>query len=371
VIALLRFYLVSGVRIALVAAVPLAGIAAVGIGLQENPAKSLELLAAAIAGPSPSFPAIAGLLALAFGIAVWSAPRVTLGSDGWIRHLPLSRAQHALALILATACVEAPLVAATLGCSVLASWRTGVIAWPGFVVPPVAAVVTAALAIALRPARHRGVQLLRLPSGVPFEVRVVVRALGGRLVTGWIAGAIPLGAAFLFVRNNVLPSQLAGGAVRLGGTLAATMALAECADALAIRRPSWPWARSLPSAAQHRVAVDALILGFLCAPILAATAALDPGAAGVVVALLPLLALRAAAAMRRGGKSRSAASGPVLIEGAFASGLIALIPWLAIAALVAVPLALRAAVQRDQAQKVTRWSALHHVAAGDTLSWTE
>jgi hypothetical protein len=80
--------------------------------------------------------------------------------------------------------------------------------------------------------------------------------------------------------------------------------------------------------------------------------------------------MRAAAAMRRGGASRSAASGPVLVEGAFLGGLIALVPWLSIVALAVLPIGLRAAVQRERALKVTRWSELHHLAAGDTLSWT-
>jgi len=371
VIALLRFHLASGARVALAAAVPLSGLAVVGIGMQDNPAKSLELIAMAIAGPSPSASAVAGLSAIGFGLAFWAAPRVTLGSGGWIRHLPLSPAQHAIALILATACAEAPLVVGALGCAVLVSWKTGAIAWPGFLLPPVVAVVTAALAVTLRPPKARRGRPLRPAQRVPFEVRVAVRALGSRLVTGCLAGAIPLGAAFLFVRNNVLPAHLAGGAVRLGGTFAATLALAECADALAIRRPSWPWARSLPLPAGRRVIGDAAMIALLCVPILLATAALNPGAAGVVVALIPLLALRAASAMRRGGNSRTAASGPVLIEGAFASGLIALAPWLALAALAAIPVALRSAIERDRALKVTRWSALHHVAAGDTLSWTK
>jgi hypothetical protein len=61
----------------------------------------------------------------------------------------------------------------------------------------------------------------------------------------------------------------------------------------------------------------------------------------------------------------------VLVEGAFASGLVALVPWFAIAALAALPFALRLAIERERALKVTRWSAVHHIAAGDTLSWTE
>ena len=75
--------------------------------------------------------------------------------------------------------------------------------------------------------------------------------------------------------------------------------------------------------------------------------------------------------MRRGGDSRSAASGPVFVEGAFVRGLVALLPWLGLVALSVVPLGLRAAVERERALKVTRWSELHHLAAGDTLSWTD
>jgi hypothetical protein len=371
VIALLRFHLASGARVALAAAVPLAGIAVVGIGLQENPGRFLEQLATSIAGRPISPFAVAALSALAFGLAAWAAPRVTLGSSGWIRHLPLSRAQHEAALIAAVACAEAPLVVAALGCAVLESWRSGAIAWPGFVVPPVVAIATAALAVALRSRRRHVSPRRGAPSRAPFEVAVAWRALGTRAVTGWLAGALPLAAAVLFVRNNVLPDHLARGGARLGGALGATFALAGCADALVARRPSWPWARSLPWGARRRVMGDALMLGALGTPIIVATAVLDLGAASAVAALLPLLALRAAAAMRQGGSSRSPASGPLIVEGAFASGLVALVPWLSIAALAAVPFALRSATERERALKVTRWSAVHHIAAGDTLSWTE
>ena len=370
-IALLRFHLAAGARVALAAAVPLAGIAVVAVGMQENPARVLEVIAAAIAGPSPSFGAMAGLSLAALGLALWAAPRVTLGSDGWIRHLPLSTAQHRLALVLATACAEGPVVAGAGGLAVLESWRSGRIAWLGFILPPVVAVVAAALAQGLRPARRRRAWRSWPLGRGALDVRIASRALGSRVFSAWLSGAIPMGAAILFVTNNVLPPDAVRGAIRLGGTLATTFALAGLADSLAIRRPSWPWARSLPLTSRHRVVRDAVMLGFFCLPFLVTAAVLDVRSATAVAAVTPLLGLRAAAAMRRGGESRSAASGPVLIEGAFTSALIALLPWLGIAALAAIPLALRAAIERERALKVTRWSAIHHVAAGDTLSWTE
>jgi hypothetical protein len=352
------------------AAVPLAGVAVVVVGLQQYPIAFLEQLAASIAGRSFSWSAVAGLSALALGFALWATPRVTLGSAGWIRHLPLSRTEHKLSLIAATACAEAPLVAAALGCAVLESWRSGEIAWLGFVAPPVAAAGSATLAVFLHPRPRRSRRLRWAAARVPFGARLALRALGASVLTAWLAGALPVAAGGLFVTNNVLPHHLAAVGARLGAALGVTFALAGCADALATRRPSWPWARSLPWDARRRILDDAGMLGVLCAPIVAAGAAIDLSAVVAAVAVLPLLALRAAAAMRRGGDSLSAASGPVLLEGAFASGLVALVPWLGLAAVACIPLALRFAIERERALKVTRWSALHHAAAGDTLSWT-
>jgi hypothetical protein len=60
---------------------------------------------------------------------------------------------------------------------------------------------------------------------------------------------------------------------------------------------------------------------------------------------------RAAGTMRRGGATRSVAAGPVLIEGAFVAGLVALVPWLALLGLAALPVAFRSAVLRDRALK--------------------
>lgn len=370
-IALLRFHLAAGTRLALAAAVPLAGIAVVAIGMHENPAKALEHIAAWIAAPAPSFGAIAALALASLALAIWAAPRVMLGSDGWIRHLPLSSAHHRLALILAIACAEGFVIAGAVGLAALESWRSGRIAWLGFIVPPVVAVATAALALGLRRVRRRRTWRTWPIRSRSLDVRIASRALGSRVLSAWFSGAIPMGAAILFVTNNVLPEDAARQAIRLGGTLATTLALASLADALAIRRPSWPWARSLPVTSRHRVVRDATMLGVFCLPFLVWTTVLDLRSAAAVAAVTPLLALRAAAAMRRGGESRSAASGPVLIEGVFASAFIALLPWLGIVALAAIPVALRAAVERERALKVTRWSALHHVAAGDTLSWTE
>lgn len=346
------------------------GAAIVALGLQQDPAATLERLATSIAGTPPSATAIALLTVLSYGLASFAIPRVALGSDGWIRHLPVSTMHRRIALAIAVACAEAPVVVAAIGCAALLSLRTGRPAWAGFVTPPFIALATSSLALGLRPRRRVRVRRSWMPPAVPFEMRVALRALGARLLASWLTGAIPLAAAFLFVRNNTVEQDLVRLAITFGGALAMTLTLAQLADSLAIRRPAWPWARSLPTSAARRVTGDIAFLSVACLPIAAVVVSLDPRAALAVCSLIPFLSARAAAAMRRDGNARSAASGPVLVEGAFAAALVALAPWLGTAALVAIPLAFRHAVRRERALKVTRWSALHHVAAGDTLSWT-
>ena len=67
---------------------------------------------------------------------------------------------------------------------------------------------------------------------------------------------------------------------------------------------------------------------------------------------------------------RDVATGEILGEGLFAVALVALLPWLALAGLGAVPWAVRRVAERERAQKVSRWSELHHLAAGDSQSWS-
>jgi len=83
-----------------------------------------------------------------------------------------------------------------------------------------------------------------------------------------------------------------------------------------------------------------------------------------------LVALRAATAMRTSASSRTGVAGRVLLEVPCATGLIALVPWLAFVMLAFLPAALRAAGECERRLKVSRWSPAHHLAAGDPLSWS-
>ncbi|HKV06565.1 MAG TPA: hypothetical protein VJ725_00410, partial [Thermoanaerobaculia bacterium] len=161
-------------------------------------------------------------------------------------------------------------------------------------------------------------------------------------------------------------------ATLLGGGWAAVLLLAQMAETLAVRRPAWPWARSLPGSARRRVGFDAALLALHTLPLFALGIWLAPTPWVLLApaAIVPFLALRAAGAMRRAPERRTGASGEIVAEGLFLGALVALLPWTALLALPAIPWAWRAAAERDRAQKVSRWLELHHLAAGDSQSWS-
>jgi len=127
--------------------------------------------------------------------------------------------------------------------------------------------------------------------------------------------------------------------------------------------------RSLPVGSRRRVAEDAATLAFPCLVPLLATACLDPLAALTVAGCVPLLAFRAARALRGNARPRTVGR-PSSSARSCSRGWVAVLPWLAGPALAATPLAWRAASERDRRQKVSRWDELHHRAVGDPLSWS-
>jgi hypothetical protein len=85
---------------------------------------------------------------------------------------------------------------------------------------------------------------------------------------------------------------------------------------------------------------------------------------------LPFLAVRAAGAVRRAPERRTGASGEILLEGLLAAALAAVLPWAGLPLLALAPPALSWAAERERRQKVSRWLELHHLAAGDSQSWS-
>lgn len=202
---------------------------------------------------------------------------------------------------------------------------------------------------------------------LPFSFQVVWRALGWRVPFAYAATALPVLAAILFAVNNALEGSFKAATFRFGFGIALALLLSLLAEPLAVRRPPWPWARSLPWSSGERVLEDALLLGIHTLPFLMVGAMLHLLAVTAAASLVPLLSLRASGIMRRAREKRLGVM-TLFVEGCFCSALLALVPWTAVGWLTAAPLAYRRACAAERGLKVTRWFEAHHQAAGDTLS---
>lgn len=350
------------------------------------------------------------IAALCLGAAELAGPRICRGVNGWLRHLPASALAHRRAATFAIAVAQVPLLlllmvlaafsslvptvlirrALQLAVTALAAAVCVTPARRRWLAAPVAAVAavavgvggwgmlalgTALLAVADGSAGdliHTGppsAHLSRRSPGGWFMPRIAWRALGWSLLGTFLTSLLPVLGAWAFVAHNELAPQYVRLAARLGGGAAAVLLLAWLSESLAVRRPAWPWSRSLPWAAAQRVSADALFLGLHALPLILLAAAIHP-AALEALPILPLLSLRAAGALRRAPERRTGAAGEILGEGLLLAALVALLPWTSLLALTLVPLALRAAAERERRQKVSRWLELHHLAAGDPQSWS-
>ncbi len=357
------------------AAAPLAGVPVVVLLLQQDPGAAVRGAAAWLLGRSAGPGAGLAVALVALTLAAWAAPRVTAGLGGWPRHLPVSQATHRRAALVALATAQAPVGIALLLLAPLAAREPGgldvarlvalpliaaaaaVAAWPGthgwrsrpvallalaglaqpgiasLLAAPLLVVAAERLAGPLAPAA--GPRRRPHSATLPTPLLIAARALGPRALLTPLLALLPVGAMTLLRLNNDLAPGVAAGAARLGGGLGVAFLLASLAERLAERRPVWPWARSLPAGARRRVAEDAATLAFPCLVPLLATAWLDPLAALTVAACVPLLAFRAAGALRgnapathgagrclprRGSASRGLGRGAAVARGAGPGG---------------------------------------------------
>ena len=415
-LALLRFHLHVGARLALRALMPIVAAAVGGLFfLGDDFFISFVRL---LFGESSRGGSGVLIAVTSVGFASMAAPRVCRGLGGWMRHLPIHGRAQRRAAMAAIAVAQAPLflglaafalVATHFGKhlgALLVDLASLAVCAPAaaLAVMPVERPVLArplALAAALLAVSGDGAQLAaglllllaadfvagELPrhgtAGSPVfaggrlglsdrfvELRIAWRSLKWRLLSSWAAGLLPLGAALLFVTNNPLAPRHVRLAGVLGGASAVVFLFADLGEALGVRRPAWPWVRSLPWSADRRVQADAALLAAHALPLVLVTAKIDWVAAVAVLAVTPWLAARAAGAVRRAPERRTGASGEILIEGSLLAAAVALLPWLSLLALAGTPWALRAAAERARAPKVSRWLELHHLAVGDPQSWS-
>lgn len=407
--ALLRFHLHVGARLALRVLAPVIAAvvgAATLLGIDFVDSFAVMVFGTRQEGGSGVIAAVA-----CFAVAAMAVPRVCRGLNGWVRHLPVSGVAQRRAALLALAVAQLPLLlllmvlafaAALFGSDPVPDFLGILVTAPAaalaampverpLLVRPVAfaaavlavsggwmALAGAAVLLVLAD-RLAGSLTGTAPSVAPrrgagsgrwIEARIAWRALRGRVASALIAGLLPLGAGGLFIANN----ELAPAHVRLGALLAGgfgvVFLLADLGEALAVRRPAWPWSRSLPSDASSRVRFDTVFLAAHALPAVLLTGILDPLAAVAVLGLVPLLAARTAGAVRRAPERRTGASGEILMQGSLLAAATALLPWVALLALAGTPFALRAAAERERAQKVSRWQEIHHLAVGDPQSWS-
>jgi hypothetical protein len=185
----------------------------------------------------------------------------------------------------------------------------------------------------------------------------------------YVVSLIPIGAALLFTINNAPPPGIAAGVARFACALSLTLLVSGIAERLLVRRPVWPWARSLPWSAGNRVLSDAVLLAALGGPVLILAGVLNPRAALHIAAVVPLLDLRGAAFIRR-ARERKTGTGGLMLEGFLVSATVALVSWAWIIWLAVTPVAFLAARKAEMSLKATRWIEHHHASAGDSLSWS-
>lgn len=199
---------------------------------------------------------------------------------------------------------------------------------------------------------------------------IVFRAFRSRILFAYLPSLFVLGLTSLFLSNNSLtPHQMFRGVI-FGGTLSIAVFFAITANLFAVRRPPWPWARSLPWSAHHRILTDTILIGLLTIPLLILIPLAKTQAIWPVAVSLPPLAVFAALMVRTAFIYQTGAVGRTFIFGTVVAVLVCLIPAISFIFLASTPVLLRYAAAEEKNQKVSRWLEMHHLAAGDSLSWS-
>lgn len=349
---------------------------------------------------------------LSMAISGFAELRICSGLNAWIRHLPVASHTHRRMAAISILVSQLPLLIILAGLTYVATRISRVSATPYFVglplvglscglsalpvkrryvARPLAALAGICFASNSWGALAAGALLFILADstsgplvfkkkgsifhgpfrGVLFAVSIAWRALQLRLLIPYLLSLPLLGATLLFLANNDLSPQLAGTAVRFCGALSLTLFGSLLANMLASRRPPWPWARSLPWSARDRIVLDSGFIGFHALPLLLFVGALNLKSVLPLAAGLPLFAISSSYSIRYAPYSRMGASGRILVHGTIGAFFLSLLPWGALVLLALIPPALKAARKAEQRQKVSRWHELHHLAAGDSHSWSK
>jgi hypothetical protein len=409
ILAFLIFHLHVGIRVALRILAPVLA-AIFGLSYIFKP-EFFIFLARTIFKESGNLALGLFFALLVLPVAFIVSPRVCYGLGGWIRHLPAGSALHRrlAALAIFTAMIPALAVLGALASisfwtsrqdvflSILSLVSLG-LASSASSLPVKRKPITAPLGILACILCASGTAVfLVLGSGLvivtdqlsgpimpvrkPRRYRRLLKGFNLLTVLSWRAGRLKIAlpylfsflvllASALFLRNNSLSPRLVSSAVRFGGTLCLAVFLAILANILAAKRPPWPWLRSLPLSSSQRILADSLFLAAHVSILLIPIFLIHRQSAVAVAAFIPAAAARASGVIRQARELRSGAAGKLLLEGSLAALFLSLWSWTAILFLACAPPAFLDAVRKEQNQKVSLWLEIHHLAAGDSLSWS-
>jgi hypothetical protein len=417
--ALVRFYVRGSARTAQRNALLAISVVIIVVGsLPTLPLTMIREIALSLGARGVSPSALLVMTLLCAGLASAAAPTLTLGLGGWMRSLPLSGTQHRRAITLALLAPLWPMLAmeaiaialvpiayglpvapaklAAIPLAAIAAAASGVPSQRGLLARSIAisaamvatygrwstwlaAVVLLAIADAIagpialgpRPSVRRTGRAAGIgdSSGIARRVwvRLAWRAIGWRAAPPIVAGVLLVGWAHFYRVNNGLSVATGRTSMLLCSCFAVVIMFAILADLLVVRRPQWPWARSLAWGSRRRIVDDAIAIAAFALPIVVATAREDWLSALVLLASLPLLAVISAGAIRRARGRVSRAGAEVLVTCGVAAALVSVWPILVFGCLAVVPFAVERAARADRRLIVTGWSELHHSAGGDSL----
>jgi hypothetical protein len=412
-LALIRFHIGGGARVASRNAIATIGLIIIVLGSAPDPLVWLRFLALGVAGAGFGSGPLIGLAAIAAALARDGVPRLTLGLGGWTRSLPVTGEQHRRAVVFGLPIIQLPLVASALLAALLTvvayhiplSWpklagmplaliaagaaavpaRRGLLTAPVFAVAALLAslgrwdALAAAVALfviadlvagSLRFPAHRAAVPVPATPGTLYMFRFTWRALGWRLLAPVPIAALALAAAWFYSRNNELNATDTAFVARLWSIIAIALYVGAVGDTVVTRRPSWPWIRSLPWSSRDRALDDATAIGAPAVVIALAAAVVDLRTAAVALAAIPPLAMLASWLLHGARRRLTRVSGSMIVVGALLGTAVAFWPWIIVVALASTPLLLRAAAHRDRREIVTGWKELHHDATGDSLAWS-
>lgn len=345
-------------------------------------------------------------------VAGFASRRICLGLCGWIRHLPVEGVVHRRLAGFAVSVAQIPMLAILAGLAAIAVKFYHVSALPFFAGLPLVGVSCglcvlpverklfarpmAAMAAIFVSSNHwlflaGGIFLLIAADRIsgpliqkkkhakfrkPFKGMFLLasmnwRALRLRPLVLYLLCLPFLGGAQLFIANNDPEPLLAEKMIRFGGALGLILFCSLYANMLASRRPPWPWIRSLPCSAKTRIIWDSAFIGLHAMPIVVLVGVMNFKSMLPLALSLPLLAVLSAYSIRFAFESMMGAAGKILLLGTLGSLVLCLLPWSSVCFLVLIPWALHLGKKAEKQQKVSRWLELHHLAAGDSLSWSE